>query len=109
MSHAENKVTQPDGDPSALGSGGLVRVLAEDGYHCSAECPYLARWEHPFWHHTAWCWRNLVDLKWHDYWMADCTDGDASPTMEKVRNAGRTKRPNVAGQTDAESGTSKTP
>jgi hypothetical protein len=26
MSHAENKVTQPDGDSSALCSGGLVRL-----------------------------------------------------------------------------------
>ena len=94
MSHAENKVTQPDGASPALCSGGLVRVLAEDGYHCSPDCPYLARWAHPFWHHTAWCWRNLTDLNWHDYWLADCTHGDASPTMEKVRHAGRTKHPN---------------
>jgi hypothetical protein len=84
--------------PSSVVSGAMVRRLGEDGHHCSPDCPFLAKWEHPFWHRTAWCWRNLTDLQWHDYWLADCTQRDADPTREKVRNAGRTQQPNTEGQ-----------
>ena len=63
-----------------------------NGEHCSSECPYLAKWNHPFFHHTAWCWRNLVDLDWYDYWQAACLSGNATAEMEAVRNDGRTRR-----------------
>lgn len=94
MSHAAEQTHDNTANANGVGSGGLVRVLAEDGYHCSPDCPYLARWDHPFWHHTAWCWHNLKDLHWHDYWLADCTRANSSETMEKIRRAGRTKPPN---------------
>lgn len=75
-------------------SSELAVVVAEDGHHCSPDCPFLAKWDHPFYHHTAWCWKNMTNLKWYDYWLADCTHRNATPTMEKMRHAGRTKHPN---------------
>lgn len=42
------------------------------GDHCSPECPFLKPYEHPYYHHTAWCNRVEDDLIWWDYWIASC-------------------------------------
>ena len=76
-----------------MGDGSSIEPVV-NGYHCDPSCPYLQKWDHPFWHHTAWCWRNLVDLSWHDYWIAAFLRGDATDIMEKVRGVGRTKPTN---------------
>ncbi len=66
------------------------KIIKKDGFHCAEDCPYLQIWEHPFYHHSAWCWRNLIDLNWHDFWIASCERDNAASTMEKVRHAGKT-------------------
>ena len=43
----------------------------EDG-HCRRECPYMEAWSHPFWHQTAWCWKQMRDLAYYDGLIADC-------------------------------------
>ena len=67
-----------------------------EGYHCSEKCPYLEKWDHPFYHHSAWCWKLLKNLSFYDAYLADCQHEETDVTMEKVRNDGRTKfKPNV--------------
>jgi hypothetical protein len=29
-------------------------------------------WRHPFFHHTAWCWKQMRDLAYYDGLIADC-------------------------------------
>jgi hypothetical protein len=93
MSHAMNDVRKQKKAGNGVGSGELVRVLSDDGFHCSPDCPFLAKWDHPFWHHTAWCSKMLRDLTWHDYWLPVC-DETMDAKMEAIRSAGRTKHPN---------------
>ncbi|MHB1098354.1 MAG: hypothetical protein ACYCZR_02250 [Burkholderiales bacterium] len=43
-----------------------------DSGRCLGKCPYLDVWRHPFWHHTAWCWKQMRDLVYYDGLIADC-------------------------------------
>ena len=45
--------------------------IHDDG-HCLGKCPYLDVWRHPFFHHTAWCWKQMRDLAYYDGLIADC-------------------------------------
>ena len=62
---------------------------------CKSDCPYLAKWEHPFWHHTAWCWHLMKNLSFYDYWQAECLTTVPNEELVKIRNYGRTLAPNV--------------
>lgn len=42
-----------------------------DGF-CKMECPYMETWNHPFFHNTAWCWKQMRDLGYYDGLIADC-------------------------------------
>lgn len=61
---------------------------------CAPSCPFLAQWDHPYWHHTAWCWKQMRDLNWYDYWIADCLSAEPSD-MAQHRDGGRTQAPNA--------------
>lgn len=62
---------------------------------CKPDCPYLAKWEHPFFYHTAWCWHMMRDLDWYDYWQARCINDQPNAQLLKIRDCGRTKPPNA--------------
>ena len=63
-----------------------------DGHHCG-KCPYLVKYQHPFFHYTAWCWHQMKDLSFYDYWLADCIDGEPDEKLLKIQNSGVTKPP----------------
>jgi hypothetical protein len=46
-------------------------MATPDGF-CKRECPYLQEWEHPFFYHGAWCWKQMRDLEYYDGLIADC-------------------------------------
>ena len=62
---------------------------------CKPDCPMLAKWDHPFWNHTAWCWHLMQDLQWYDYWLADCLRSEPDGKLVRMRNVGRTPPPNA--------------
>jgi len=62
---------------------------------CKPDCPHLAKWEHPFWHHTAWCWHLMRDLDWYDYWQARCINSQPDAQLLRIRDCGRTMPPNA--------------
>lgn len=83
------------GEPPATAEDGFGYVNQKakpdtDSRTCDPSCPFLAQWSHPYWHHTAWCWKQMRDLDWHDYWLADCLDNAPSP-LAQHRAAGRTE------------------
>lgn len=43
---------------------------------------------------TAWCWKQMRDLNWYDYWIADCLSAELSD-MAQHRDGGRTQAPNA--------------
>lgn len=71
----------------------LKPIIGEGGDHCSPDCPYLAKCEHPYWHHTAWCWKQMRDLGWYDYWIADCVHNSPDERLVKIKGSGNTKAP----------------
>lgn len=50
---------------------GHQAMATPDGF-CKAECPYMETWTHPFYHHTAWCWKQMRDIGYYDGLIADC-------------------------------------
>lgn len=62
---------------------------------CKPECPMLAKWEHPFWNGTAWCWHLMKDLDWYDYWIAECTSAEPDASLVQIRDRGRTLPPDA--------------
>ena len=62
-----------------------------DDEFCSPKCPYLKAWDHPYWHHSAWCWKQMRELSWYDYWIADCVNNNPDELLSK--NSGRTTAP----------------
>lgn len=71
----------------------MVPIRDDESGHCSPQCPYLRKWEHPFWHHTAWCWKQMRDLNFYDYWLADCINNEPDKALSNIRNCGNTKAP----------------
>jgi hypothetical protein len=74
----------------------LIPILDSDNDHCGRDCPYRKPYEHPFYHHTAWCWKQMKVLEWYDYWLADCVSGDPDAYLVKIRNSGVTKPPELS-------------
>ena len=70
----------------------MVPLRDNDTGHCEPNCPFLKQWDHPYWHHTAWCWKQMRDLGWYDYWLADCINNEPDP-IEKYKSSGRTESP----------------
>ncbi len=66
--------------------------VVEDSGHCG-DCPYLAPYEHPFFHYSAWCWKQMRSLDWYDYWLADCIDATPDSVLVKIRSSGNTEAP----------------
>lgn len=62
-----------------------------DGTHCDPDCPFLKPWFHPYYHHSAWCWKQGRDLVWYDYWMADCVEHKPDENVTRHLTSGRTK------------------
>jgi hypothetical protein len=59
------------------------------GEHCQMMCPYMKMWEHPFWHHTAWCEYLLKDLFYYDgSFLCHCKTEEPNPKLLGIR--GRT-------------------
>ena len=81
--------------PQSRSTAGLGCMPDEEYGLCKLECPMLAKWGHPFWNHTAWCWHLMKDLNWYDYWRADCLCEEPNETLLKIRECGRTPPPNV--------------
>ena len=65
---------------------------------CVPSCPMLKKWEHPFWNKTAWCWHLMKNLRWYDYWIAECLHSEPDAQLIKIRDAGRTLPPNSPGE-----------
>jgi hypothetical protein len=58
---------------------------------CKDTCPYMVKWEHPFWHHTAWCEYLLKELRWYDgAWLCHCKREEPASNLLKI--TGRTNK-----------------
>ena len=60
---------------------------------CNPDCPYLQKWDHPFYHSSAWCWKQMRDLKWHDFWIADCLFDSPNLQLLHLKDSGRIPHP----------------
>ena len=69
-----------------------ISVDVENGL-CNPDCPYLKEWEHPYYHLTAWCWKQMTDLGFYDYYIADCIDNEPRETRIDIINSGKTPPP----------------
>ena len=69
----------------------LIPIYNEE--HCSPNCPYLAKFEHPFYHYSAWCWKQMRQLHFYDYWIADCIDNEPNGELVDIRASANTKPP----------------
>jgi len=63
-------------------------IVDEDNIHCG-DCPFLTPYDHPFYFHTAWCWKQMRSLNWHDWWLADCLDDEPDEQLLKLQRSGR--------------------
>lgn len=88
-----NKANQAGGFMSDVDGADILPKTSKDETHCSPECQYLAQWEHPFFYHTAWCWKQMKDLTWYDYYLADCVSGKPDAALVSLKNNGRTGPP----------------
>jgi len=66
-------------------------VRDEVSGHCDPKCPFLTPWDHPYFHHSAWCWKQMRNLGWYDYWLADCIESEPDEMLSKHKASGRTK------------------
>jgi hypothetical protein len=57
------------------------------------DCPFLVPYQHPYFHHTAFCWHQMRDLEFYDYWLADCIGNEPDELLITVRNNGTTQPP----------------
>jgi len=69
----------------------ILPIRDDDSGHCDPGCPFLFPWDHPYLHHSAWCWKQMRNLGWHDYWLADCINNEPDRVLEKHKTSGRTK------------------
>jgi hypothetical protein len=68
-------------------------IFDKESKLCRRNCPYLKGFEHPFFHNTAWCWKQMKELDYYDYYIADCIDGKANGELVKIRSSANTKLP----------------
>lgn len=61
-------------------------IRDDESGHCSRKCPHLVEWEHPFWHHNAWCDLQMRDLSFYDGYLADCIDNKPHPKLTSARD-----------------------
>ena len=74
-------------------------ILDAESGHCLGACPYLDVWRHPFWNHTAWCWKQMRDLAYYDGLIADCLHRAPEENLARLP---ATMMPNELKSPDAE-------
>ena len=62
---------------------GHQAMATPDGF-CKRECPYMDVWQHPFYHHTAWCWKQMRDLGYYDGLIADCMHREPDERLARL-------------------------
>ena len=60
-----------------------------DEHWCDSNCPFLDTWEHPYFHHSGWCWKQMRELHWYDYHLADCIDNEPNKKLSQHKESGR--------------------